>query len=128
MIHSTIHFPCNITKIPTPSNLSPYLQLLYVKKIPSPINCYYSQLHGHPPKDIHLIHVIITCTLLNRPLHLLLMVGNFTKVIFLGGHLHHGTHTSRTMTNVDWQHFIQNRQLSPIPNGYHSMYTKTRWR
>ena len=107
MIHSTIQFLGNITKMPTPINLSRSLPLII---------CYYSHLYAHPPQRHPLNswdEQTITHNLLNYPLYHFLMVGDFKEDIFLGGHLHHGTHTSPTPTNLDWHHFT--KHLPTIP-------------
>lgn len=79
-----------------------------------------------PPPQRHPLNSwdeqVITHNLLNHPLYRFLLVGDFHEDIFLGGRLHHGTHTSPTPTNVEWHHFTKHLRLSHVFN--HSMYSR----
>ena len=88
LIHSKYAFPGNVTKIPTPANISPYLQIIKINNHPL---LPWIIIHMYMPthvEDTHLIPYLKT-TISNQitahPNHIHILCGDFNRDIALTG-------------------------------------------
>lgn len=103
MVHKSIVFADNNTKLPTPIELTPYLQLITISN--KPLNPTFI-LHIYIPtheEDKHLIPLIyetIELTINNHPTHSPILVGDFNQDIFLNGRT--TQHNTIAPSRDDW--------------------------
>jgi hypothetical protein len=117
-IHHKHSFPGNITKIPTPSKISPYLQILYIKNHPLQP---WLLLHLYMPSHVEDLFCIpniqnsITQQIVASPNPTRILCGNFNRDIVLIGQ--HNTHTFIQSLHIDhgWRNYINTLHLSYIP-------------
>lgn len=119
MIPKSIYTNENISKIPTPSHISPYLQAILINNKPlKPILLLNMYMPTHP-QDIHL-----TLELQNQILtlktqhdnHITILAGDFNRDILLKGRTHQGIHTPPNPTDQEWAHFTQINDLKVVNN------------
>jgi hypothetical protein len=109
---TTLHFPHNIRKLPTPIHLSPYLQILHLQNRPfQPI--YANALQGQTPSYRYKTTYSPYYTL-QHPQDLLLMGNNLNSNIFFQGGTHNNTITPPTMDDIESDLFTQSLHLYPI--------------
>ena len=98
LIHKKYAFPGNIIKIPTPANISPYLQIIKINNHPL---MPWLIIHMYMPthlEDIHLIPHLkneITNQITINPNHIYTLCGDFNRDIALRG---------RQNNNIDTPH------------------------
>jgi hypothetical protein len=99
LIHQHYTFPGNVSKIPTTTNISPYLQIIKITNHPLST---YLMLHMYMPThndDITLIPTIQTTIfnqIHNNPQYNIILVGDFNRDIALIGKQHGNTMTNPT--------------------------------
>ena len=125
MIPHTIYTNENIVKIPTPSKISPYLQIIIITNKPiTPILLINMYMPTHP-QDLHLILEIqdqIQKLVQNHPTHHIILGGDFNRDILLKGRSHHGIISPPNPQDHEWAHFTQRLGLNTIDN--HDIYTR----
>ena len=93
MIPKNIHSNDNITKIPTPITISPYLQVIKIQNKPiTPILLINMYMPTHP-QDLHLIQEIqnhIQAIVQNHSTHHIILGGDFNRDILLKGRSSNG--------------------------------------
>jgi hypothetical protein len=108
LIHQHYTFPGNESKIPTTTNISPYLQIIKITN--HPLSTYLI-LHMYMPThidDITLIPTIQTTIfnqIHNNPQYNIILVGDFNRDIALIGKQHGTTMTNPTQQDLDWKQF-----------------------
>jgi exonuclease III len=119
MIPKNIYTNENITKIPTPSPISPYLQIIVINNKPlTPITIINMYMPTHP-QDSHLISEIqnqIQLLTTQHPNHQIILAGDFNRDILLKGRTSNGTHLPPNQNDLEWAHFIHNIGLITINN------------
>ena len=119
MIPKSIYTNENISKIPTRSHISPYLQAILINnKSLKPILLLNMYIPTHP-QDIHLIvelqNQILTLKTQHAN-HLTILAGDFNRDILLKGKTHQGLHTPPNPTDQEWAHFRQISNLKFVHN------------
>ena len=119
MIPKNIHSNENITKIPTPSSISPYLQAIMIKNKPiTPILLINMYMPTHP-QDLHLIQEIqdqIQTLTQSQPTAHIILGGDFNRDILLIGRSHNGTTSPPNPNDYEWARFTQSIGLNIIKN------------
>ena len=119
MIPKNIYTNENITKIPTPSPISPYLQTIVINNKPlTPITIINMYMPTHP-QDTHLIREIqnqIQLLITQHPNHQIILAGDFNRDILLKGRTSNGTHLPPNQNDLEWAHFTNNIGLITINN------------
>ena len=119
MIPKTIHTNENITKIPTPSKISPYLQVIMIKNKPiTPILLINMYMPTHP-QDLHLVQEIqtqIQSLVTNHPTSHTILAGDFNRDILLKGRSFNGQISPPTLNDYEWAKFTQDIGLNIINN------------
>ena len=119
MIPKTIHSNENITKIPTPSSISPYLQAIMIKNKPlTPILLINMYMPTHP-QDLHLIQEIqdqIQTIIKSQPTAHTILGGDFNRDILLKGRSYNGTTSPPNPNDYEWARFTQSIGLNIIQN------------
>ena len=119
MIPKTIHTNENITKIPTPSNISPYLQVIMIENKPiTPILLINMYMPTHP-QDLHLIQEIqaqIRTLTTNHPTSHTILAGDFNRDILLKGRSSNGMISPPNPHDYEWARFTQSLGLNIIHN------------
>jgi hypothetical protein len=119
MIPKTIHTNENITKIPTPSTISPYLQAIMIKNKPIiPILLINMYMPTHP-QDLHLVQEIqtqIQRLITNHPTSHTILAGDFNRDILLKGRSSNGQISPPTLNDYEWAKFKQDIGLNIIDN------------
>ena len=118
LIHKTYAFPGNITKIPTPTNISPYLQIIKINNhplIPWLIIHMYMPTHL---EDIYLIPHLkneITNQITINPNHIYTLCGDFNRDIALRGRQNNNINTPPQEEDYQWKKFTASLNLEYIP-------------
>jgi hypothetical protein len=119
MIPKTIHTNENITKIPTPSVISPYLQAIMIKNKPiTPILLINIYMPTHP-QDLHLIQEIqtqIQTLTTNHSTSHTILAGDFHRDILLKGRSSNGMTSPPNPNDYEWARFTQSIGLNIINN------------
>lgn len=119
MLHKDIYSTDNVTKIPTPNNISPYLQAIKISNKPlTPliiINLYMPSHINDIPLISKIKNQIQTLTKNHHP-HNIILAGDFNRDILLQGHIHEGTLQTPNQEDKEWTQFLQNLDLHPIHN------------
>ena len=119
MIPKTIHTNENITKIPSPSAISPYLQTIMIKNKPiTPILLINMYMPTHP-QDLHLVQEIqsqIQNLTRNHPTYHIILAGDFNRDILLKGRSSNGMSSPPNPNDYEWARFTQNIGLHIINN------------
>jgi exonuclease III len=119
MIPKTIHTNENITKIPTPSTISPYLQIIMIKNKPiTPILLINMYMPTHL-QDLHLVQEIqthIQTLTTNHPTVHIILAGDFNRDILLKGRSSYGTISPPNPDDYEWARFTQSIGLNIIHN------------
>jgi hypothetical protein len=119
MIPKAIYTNENITKIPTPSTISHYLQAILINNKPiTPILLVnmYMPSHSH---DTHLIQDIkneIQKIIHRHQNHHTILAGDFNRDILLKGRAFNGLISPPTHEDYEWAHFTSTLGLYPINN------------
>jgi hypothetical protein len=104
MIPKTLYTKENITKIPSPSTISPYLQAIMIKNKPiTPILLINMYMPTHP-QDLHLVQEIqtqIQTLTTNHPTSHIILAGNFNRDISLKGRSSNGMISPLTQTTTN---------------------------
>ena len=114
LIHNKYAFPNNITKIHTPSDTTPYLQIIQIHN--QPLHTH-SIIHLYMPshdQNLHLIPIIETTIIhhinkFQNNIHILCR--DFNRDLTIHHNLQITTHTHQ---NLQWQRFTQNLNLTYI--------------
>jgi exonuclease III len=118
LIHQQYTFPGNITKIPTTTNISPYLQI--IKLTNHPLTTYYL-IHLYMPThndDITLISTLQTTIfnhIHNNPTSNIIMFGDFNRDIALIGKQTGTTKSAPSQQDLEWKQFTNSLHLQYIP-------------
>ena len=118
LIHKKYAFHGNITKIPTPANISPYLQIIKINNHPL---IPWLIIHMHMPthlKDIHLIphpKNEITNQIITNPNHIYTLCGDFNRDIALRGMQNININIPPQEEDYQWKNFIASLNLEYIP-------------
>ena len=125
MIPKIIHTNENITKIPTPNTISPYLQVIKINNKPiTPILLINMYMPTHL-QDLHLIQEIqtqIQTLTTNHPTFHIILAGDFNRDILLKGRSSNGTLSPPNPNDYEWSSFTHNIGLNIIHN--QSQYTR----
>ena len=118
LIHNKYAFPGNITKIPTPANISPYLQIIKINNHPLlPWLIIHMYMPSHL-EDIHLIQYIkiaITNQINAHPNHIHILCGDFNRDIALTGRQNYNNNTPPQEEDIQWKTFTTTLNLEYIP-------------
>ena len=117
LIHNQQAFPGNLSKIPTPVNISPYLQIIHIANQPLQpwllINIY---IPSHE-EDLPLIPNIQT-TIIEQinphPDHAYILCGDFNRDIALIGRQNDEQITPSQDEDYQWRAFMDNLELTYI--------------
>lgn len=108
MVHQSISYLGNATKISTPITLSPYLQLIHIEISPlRPLIIIHCYMLSHLD-DLSLLTDIKqneVQIIFQHPTILFLMVGDFNIDIFMIGRTSYGHPTPPNSHNEDWYSF-----------------------
>ena len=128
LIHNKYAFPGNITKIPTPANISPYLQIIRIHNQPlQPWLLIHIYMPTHL-EDIRLIPIIKTTITnqINAHLdHIHIMCGDFNRDIALIGRQNDNLNTPPQEEDIQWRTFTTCSKFRIHPNKHHIL--TTRW-
>jgi hypothetical protein len=125
LIHQHYAFPGNVSKIPTTTNISPYLQIIKITNHPFST---YILLHLYMPThidDITLIPTIQTSIfnqIHNNPQSNIILVGDFNRDVALIGKRNGPTITIPTQQDLEWKQFINSLYLQYIPTNTNYSY------
>jgi hypothetical protein len=118
LIHHHYAFPGNITKIPTTTNISPYLQIIKISNHPlSPYFLFHLYMPTHID-DITLISIIQTTIfnhIHNNSLSNIILCEDFNRDIALIGKQNGNTTTAPTQQDLEWKQFTDSLHLQYIP-------------
>jgi exonuclease III len=118
LIHQQYAFPGNINKIPTTTNISPYLQIIKITNHPLPT---FFPMHIYMPthtEDITLILIILNTIfnhIHNNPQSNIILCGDFNRDIALIGKQHGTTKSNPTQQDLEWRQFTNSLHLQYIP-------------
>ena len=118
LIHNKYAFPGNVTKIPTPANISPYLQIIKINNHPL---LPWLIIHMYMPthlEDIHLIPYLktaITNQITAHPNHTHILCGDFNRDIALTGRQNNNNNTPPQEEDIQWKNFTTTLNLEYIP-------------
>jgi hypothetical protein len=109
----------NMTKIPTPSRISPYSQIIYIQ---NPFYKPWLLLHlyiSFQEEDLPLVpkiqNTIDHHITINQQSQILLC-DDFNREIALHGTNHNHTQLPPTIVDLQWKNYITNLHLSLVPN------------
>jgi hypothetical protein len=105
LIHNTCSFPNNVTKIPIPARISPYLQIINILNQsfkPWLIINIYMPSHDEDLVLIPEIQTIIIHQLTSHPNHNITLFGDFSRDIPLIGRQHNNIHVPPTPIDIQW--------------------------
>ena len=125
LINIKYAYPGNITKIPTPKEISPYLQIIKINNTPLQpwlIIHMYMPSHTEDIQHIPTIQQNITNQLNLHPNHTHILCGDFNRDIALIGRQNEFHTTPPQTEDIEWRAFTNNLQLSYIP--INSPYTR----
>ena len=119
MIPKDIYTNENITKIPTPSSISHYLQIILINNKPiTPILLLNMYMPSHP-QDTHLIQDIqneIRTIIHRHHNHHIILAGDFNRDILLKGRSSNGLITPPNQDDYEWARFTHNNGLTVVNN------------
>ena len=118
LIHNIYAFPRNVTKIPTPANISPYLQIIKINNhplLPWLIIHLYMPTHLEDICLIPYIKTAITNQIIAHPNHTYILCGDFNRDITLNGKKNYNINTSPQEEDIQWKYFINSLNLEYIP-------------
>ena len=125
MIPKSIHTNENITKIPTPNSISPYLQAISINNKPLiPIFIINMYMPTHP-QDTHLIveiQIQIPKLITQHPKHQTILAGDFNRDILLRGRTTDCILSPPNQADHEWAQFTQKVGLHVINN--HNNFTR----
>ena len=117
-IHNKYAFPSNITKIPTPANISPYLQIVRINNQPLQpwlIIHMYMPTHLEDTRLIPNIKITITNQITAHPNHIYTLCGDFNQDIALIGRQNDNLNTPPQEENIQWRIFTASLNFEYIP-------------
>jgi exonuclease III len=118
LIHHKYAFPGNITKIPTPTNISPYLQIIRINNHPLQpwlIIHMYMPTHLEDIRHIPNIQTTIMNQITLHQNHTYILCGDFNRDIALIGR-HNDSHTTPPQDeDIQWKNFTTSISLEYIP-------------
>jgi hypothetical protein len=118
LIHNKYAFPRNVTKIPTPANISPYLQIIKINNHPLPP---WLIIHMYMPthlEDTHLIPYLkieITNQIIAHSNHIHILCGDFNRDIALTRRQNNNNNTPPQEEDIQWKNFTTTLNLEYIP-------------
>ena len=118
LIHNKYAFPGNVTKIPTPINISPYLQII---RIDNQLLQPWLIIHMYMPthlEDIQLIPNIkttITNQITAHPHHVYTLCGDFNRDIAMIGRQNDNFNTPPQEEDFQWRIFTTSLNLEYVP-------------
>jgi hypothetical protein len=118
LIHNKYAFPGNVKKIPTPANISPYLQIIKINNHPL---LPWLTIHMYMPthsEDTHLILYLktaITDQIIAHPNHICILCGDFNRDIALIGRQNNNINTPPQEEDIQWKNFTTTLNLEYIP-------------
>ena len=117
LIHNKYAFPGNITKIPTPTNISPYLQIIRLNnQLLQPWLIIHLYMPTHR-EDIQLIPHIKS-TIINQiivhPDHIYTLCGDFNRDIGLIGRQNDNLNTPPQEEDIQWKTFTTSLKFEYI--------------
>ena len=118
LINQKYAYPGNITKIPTPAEISPYLQIIEINNQPLQpwlIIHMYMPSHEEDIRSIPIIQQNITQQITNHPNHIHILCGDFNRDIALIGRQNEYNTTPPQAEDIEWRTFTNNLQLTYIP-------------
>jgi exonuclease III len=125
LIHQQYAFLGNINKIPTTTNISPYLQIIKITN--HPLTTFFL-IHIYMPthtEDITLIPIIqntIFNHIHNNPQSNIILCGDFNRDIALIDKQHGTTKTNPTQQDLEWRQFTNSLHLQYIPTNTNYSY------
>jgi exonuclease III len=125
LIDQKYAYPGNITKIPTPAAIFPYLQIIEIKNHPLQpwlIIHIYMPSHEEDIRSIPLIHQTITQHTTNLPNHTIILCGDFNRDIALIGRQNEHNTTPPQVEDREWRAFTDSLHLTYIPTN--SLYSR----
>jgi len=125
LINKKYSYPGNITKIPTPSAISPYLQIIEINNqplIPWLIINIYMPSHEEDLRLIPIIQQTLTQQTTNHPNHTHILCGDFNRDIALIGRQNGYNTTPPQTEDIEWRTFMNNLQFTYIPTN--SLYSR----
>ena len=105
LIHNKYAFPVNIIKIPTPANISPYLQIIKINNhplLPWLIIHMYIPTHLEDTYLIPYLKTEITNQINMHPNHMHILCGDFNKDIALIGRQNNNSNTPPQEEDIQW--------------------------
>jgi hypothetical protein len=118
LINNKYAFPGNITKIPTPASISPYLQIIRINNQPlKPWLIIHMYMPTHT-EDLHLIPNIkttITDQITIHPYHIYTLCGYFNRDIALIDRQNDSSNTPPQEEDIHWKTFTASLNLEYIP-------------
>ena len=118
LINQKYTFPGNITKIPSPVNISPYLQIIHVKNHPLQpwlIIHLYTPSHIEDTRLIPNIQQTIRIQIDAHPNHTYILCGDFNKDIALIGRHNEQRFTPPQEEDILWNIYAESLSLTYIP-------------
>jgi exonuclease III len=118
LIHNKYASPGNVAKIPTPANISPYLQIIKINNHPL---LPWLIIHMYMPthlEDTHLIpslKTVITNQITAHPNHIHILCGDFNRDIALTGRQNNNNTTPPQEKDIQWKNFTTTLNLEYIP-------------
>ena len=118
LIHNKHAFPYNLSKIPTPADISPFLQITRIANQPSQpwilINLYMPS-HEEDFPLIPIIQTTITNQITAHPNHTYILCGDFNRDITLIGRQDDQQTTPPQTEDHNWRAFTTALELSYVP-------------
>jgi hypothetical protein len=115
LIHNKHAFPGNLSKIPTPANISPFLQIIRIANQPLQpwlvINIYMP-LHEEDLPFIPIIQITVTEQINAHPNHTYVICGNFNRDIALRGRQNDQQISPPQDKDYQWRSFMDNLDLT----------------
>jgi hypothetical protein len=118
LIHHKYVFPGNVTKIPTPANISPYLQIIKINNHPlMPWLLIHMYMPTHLEDTCLIPHLKneITNQITIHPNHIYALCGDFNRDIALRGRQNNHTTTPPQEEDFQWKNFTTSLHLEYIP-------------
>ena len=118
LINQKYAFLGNITKIPSPANISPYLQIIHVKNCllqPWLIIHLYMPSHIEDTRLIPTIQQTIRIQIDAHPNHTYILCGDFNRDIALIGRYNEQRFTPPQEEDILWNIYVESLSLTYIP-------------